>query len=80
MTEPPTDPVGDVQPSEPALLAALDACEEYSRLHHNLLRAARRAGLAPAALLPLAAHLDQLGGAVRVARRRHLPPDRADPS
>lgn len=77
MTEPPTDPAGAVQPSEPALLAVLDACEEYVREHHQLLRAASRTSLTRPAMQPLAAHLDQLDAAVREARRL-LPPERND--
>ena len=74
MTEPPTDLVGEVQPSDPALLAVLDACEEYVSVHHELLRTARRASLAPAATRSIAAHLDQLIAAAREARN-HLPHD-----
>lgn len=74
MTEPPTDPVSEIQPSEPALLAVLDACEEYVSVHHDLLRTARRASLTSAAMRPIAAHLDQLIAAAREARN-HLPHD-----
>ena len=59
MTAPPTEPAGNVQPSEPALLAVLDACEEYASLHHQLLRAGRRKNVGPAVMRPLAARLDQ---------------------
>ena len=70
MSEPATDPAGDVQPSEPALLAVLDACEEYTRVHHELLRTARRANCTPADMQPLAAHLYQLIAAAREGRRQ----------
>ena len=68
MSEPHTEPAGNIQPSDPALLAVLDACEEYASLHHELLRAGRRKNVSPAAMRPLAAHLDQLSAAARQAR------------